>query len=52
MAEAFDAMINPESYAETRTPEEALAELELYSGTRYDERVVGALKEVLAREEM
>lgn len=52
VAEAFDAMINPESYAETRTPEEALAELELYSGTRYDERVVGALKEVLAREEM
>ncbi len=51
VTEAFDAMVNPHSYAETRSPAEALAELDRYSGTRYDERVIGALKEVLELEE-
>lgn len=50
VVEAYDTMINPDSYAETRSPTEALAELELHIGTRYDERVVGALREVLALE--
>jgi HD-GYP domain-containing protein (c-di-GMP phosphodiesterase class II) len=51
VVEAFDAMTNPDSYSKNRSPAEALAELELHSGTRYDQRVVGALKEVLDLEE-
>jgi len=51
VAEAFDTMVNPASYASTKTKAEAMAELETYSGTRYDEKVVEAFLEVLKVEE-
>jgi len=44
-------MVNPASYTSTKTKAEAMAELETYSGTRYDEKVVEAFLEVLKVEE-
>jgi HD-GYP domain-containing protein (c-di-GMP phosphodiesterase class II) len=50
-ANAYDAMLTPQSYQPTRTPEEALAELHRCAGTQFDPVVVGALAEVIARVE-
>jgi putative nucleotidyltransferase with HDIG domain len=50
VAEVFDAMTNEKSYTVARNKAEAIAELETYSGTRYDSKVVTALVEVLEEE--
>ncbi len=45
--DAYDAMISERSYARSRPPAEALAELRRCSGTQFDPRVVNALCEVI-----
>jgi len=40
VAEVFDAMTRDTPYGPRRTPEQAIAELEAFSGTQFDPRVV------------
>jgi diguanylate cyclase (GGDEF)-like protein/putative nucleotidyltransferase with HDIG domain len=47
VADAFDAMTSDRVYRERRSVDEAIAELERYAGTQFDEDVVAALTEEL-----
>ena len=49
--DAFDAMTSARSYAEARTPAEAITELQAGSGTQFDPVVVDVLLEALASTE-
>lgn len=44
VADAFDAMTTNRAYRETRTPAEALKEIERHAGTQFDPEVVGAFQ--------
>jgi HD-GYP domain-containing protein (c-di-GMP phosphodiesterase class II) len=46
VADAFDAIISDRVYRKGRSYEEALAELEKYSGTQFDPVVVDAFKNI------
>ena len=48
--DAYDAMTTARPYGEVRSPQEALAELQRFSGTQFDPAIVGALLRVLERE--
>lgn len=50
VAEAFDTMVNPKSYVETQSEEQAVRDLKKHAGSRYDEKVVEAFLEVLKEE--
>jgi HD-GYP domain-containing protein (c-di-GMP phosphodiesterase class II) len=51
VADAFDSMTSSRSYRSARTVEEALRELEACTGTQFDDRFVGALRQGLERTE-
>jgi len=50
VVEALDTMTNPNSYASTQSREQAMADLQSYTGTRYDPAVINALVEALGEE--
>ncbi len=50
VADAYEAMTTDRPYRPALTPEDARAELRRGAGTRFDDRVVGALHEALERE--
>ena len=47
VADVYDAMLSPRSYAVTRNPDEARAELERVASTQFDSHVVAAFLRVL-----
>ena len=49
VADAYEAMTSARPYSGAMTPEEAAAELDRFSGTQFDARVVEALLRSLAR---
>jgi HD-GYP domain-containing protein (c-di-GMP phosphodiesterase class II) len=44
VCDAYDAMTSPSGYRETRSPEQALAELEACAGRQFDPSVVAAFR--------
>ncbi len=45
VVDSFDVMTSERSYSEPKSVEEAICELKLYSGTRYDPKIVEAMVE-------
>lgn len=49
VADAFDAMTTNRAYRTTRTPEDALSEIEVHAGRQFDPEVVGAFRRAFPR---